>query len=185
MNRSLAVLLVLAACRTQAPQSLTTRDAAELSAASSAVSATLLSDPNAPTAELAPGEEFVPARLDGDNPAPIYPADLIRRNLPPHKIVVRILFDETGHVLDVAPSPLEASTVGVYTPRFEAAVCTRLLQFWRVWPPEIRKFRPGPDSDNDGKADYRILVDRKQLKTYFDVAFTFEIVNGEPVVRRQ
>jgi hypothetical protein len=179
-----AVVLLLAACRTQAPSTLSTRDVAEISAGSGEVSTKLIADPNAPTADLGPGEEFVPARLDGDNPPPEYPRDLIARGLPSHTIVVRIVFAENGRVLDVGPSPLEQSTVSPYTARFEAALCSRLLQFWRVWPPVIRKFRPGPDSDSDGKPDYRILVDQKVLKTFFDVAFTFEIVNGQPVVRR-
>ena len=180
----IALFLLLTACRTQVQPTLSSHELAALSESSGAVSATLIADPNAPAAELGPGEEFVPARLDGDNPAPEYPRDLIARHLPPHKIVVRVLFSENGRVLEVGPSPLERSTRSPYTERFEATLCTRLLEFWRVWPPRIRKFRPGPDSDADGKPDYRILADEKVLKTFFDVAFTFEIVNGQPVVRR-
>jgi hypothetical protein len=172
----------LAGCRTQAP-ALTTREVAELSAESGAVSAALIEDPNAPAVELGPGEEFLRAQLDGDNPAPVYPRELIARAVAPHRIVVRILFDERGRVLDAGPSPLEPSTLSGYTARFDASVCAALLT-WRVYPPAVRKFRPGPDSDADGKPDYRILVDQKPLKSFFDVAFTFEIVNGEPVVRQ-
>ncbi len=28
------------------------------------------------------------------------------------------------------------------------------------------------------------MVDRKRLKSFFDVAFTLKVVNGEPVVRQ-
>jgi len=173
---------LLTACRTQAP-SLTTRDVAELSASSGAVSSTLIKDPNAPTVELGPDEQFIPANLHPGNPAPEYPAELIAGGVPAHRIVVRILFDEMGRVLDIGPSPLEVSTSSPFTSRFDAAVCGA-LQNWRIWPPTLRKFRPGADSDGDGKADYRVMVDQKALKSFFDVAFTFEVVNGQPVVRQ-
>jgi hypothetical protein len=175
-------LALLTACRTQSP-SLTTRGVAELSASSGAVSSTLIRDPNAPTVELGPDEQFIPANLHPGNPAPAYPAELIAQGVPAHRIVVRILFDEMGRVLDIGPSPLEASTSSRLTPRFDASVCDALLN-WRIWPPTLRKFRPGPDSDGDGKPDYRVMIDQKTLKSFFDVAFTFEIVNGQPVVRQ-
>jgi hypothetical protein len=179
--RILAIAL-LTACRTHAP-SLTTHDVVELSASSGAVSSTLIKDPNAPAVELGPDEQFVPANLDPDNPAPAYPAELIGHGVSTHRIVVRILFDEMGRVLDVGPSPLESSTSSPLTARFEEAVCGALLN-WTTWPPTLRKFRPGADSDGDGKPDYRVMVDQKALKSFFDVAFTFEIVNGQPVVRQ-
>lgn len=174
--------VVLAACRTQTP-SLTTRDIAELSEGSGAVSARLIRDPNAPAVNLGPDEQFVPATLDHGNPPPQYPEDLVRLGLASHRIVARIVFEEGGHVVDVGPSPLERSTESRWASRFDAAVCEALLH-WRVWAPEVRKFRPGPDSDGDGQPDFRVMVDRKRLKSFFDVAFTFEVVNGEPVVRQ-
>ena len=128
-------------------------------------------------------EQFVQARLDHGNPPPQYPKDLVRLGLPVHRIVTRIVFEEEGHVSDVGSSPLERSTESRYTSQFDAAVCEALLN-WRVWAPEVRKFRDGPDSDGDGKPDFRVMTDRKRLKSFFDVAFTFEVVNGEPVVRQ-
>ena len=182
MRAATFALVVLAACRTQAP-SLTTRDVAELSEGSGAVKATLVADPNAPEVRLGPDEQFVPATLDHRNPPPQYPKDLVRLGLPSHRIVARIVFEEQGHVVDVGPSPLERSTQSRYSSQFDAAVCDALLN-WRVRAPEVRKFRPGPDSDSDGKPDFRVMTDRKRLKSFFDVAFTFEVVNGEPVVRQ-
>lgn len=32
--------------------------------------------------------------------------------------------------------------------------------------------------------ELRVMVDRKRLKSFFDVAFTLKVVNGEPVVRQ-
>jgi hypothetical protein len=40
-----------------------------------------------------------------------------------------------------------------------------------------------PDSDGDGKPDYRIMTAQTTLKTFFDLSFTFEVIDGQPVVR--
>jgi hypothetical protein len=64
-------------------------------------------------------------------------------------------------------------------------LCATRCKNWRCEPPHIRKFRPGPDNDHDGKPDYRIMVAQSTLKTFFDVSFSFEVVNGEPVVKSQ
>jgi hypothetical protein len=175
-------LIWLLACRPSPPPVLTTREVAEISASSGAVSATLISDPNAPSVNLGPGEEFVPAQLAHWNRPPWYPSELVSLNLKPHKVVLRITFDEKGRICDMAESPLERSTATEHRARFEEAARFAVAE-WECHPPQIRKFRPGPDSDGDGKADYRIMTDRRLFKTFFDVAFTFEVVNGQPVVR--
>ena len=178
----LSVPLVLG-CRTSVPV-LQTRDVAEISPTTGAVSATLVYDPHAPPVELGPGEEFVPAQLDAGNPHPEYPASVVPHRLSLQKVVMRVTFDEKGRPLAIAPSPLEASTPGQFLPQFEEAV-RHALQMWRCSAPRIRKFRPGPDSDGDGKPDFRVMSDQKILKSFFDVAFTFEVIDGQPVVRRR
>ena len=169
-------------CRTT-PQTLQTRELAEISAATGAVASTLIHDPNAPSVELGPGEEYVAAELDRGNPTPEYPPELVALRVPPHKVVTRITFSERGRPLTIVPSPLGGSTESAHLAAFEDAV-GRALQMWRCYPPRIRKFRPGPDSDGDGKPDFRIMADQKILKTFFDVAFTFEVIDGQPVVRQ-
>jgi hypothetical protein len=47
----------------------------------------------------------------------------------------------------------------------------------------IRKFRPGPDSDGDGKPDFLIMSSQRSLKTFFDLTFSFEVVDGQPIVK--
>ena len=176
--------LLLVSCRTSVPPSeLISHDVAEVSEESGVVSATLLEDPQPPDIQLGPGEEFRSAALAQGNAQPEYPPHLMDKRLAPHVVAIRIVFDEAGRLLETARSPLAASTESAHAPDFEAAV-TRAVETWRCFPARIRKFRDAEDSDGDGKPDYRVMIGEKLLKTRFDVAFSFEIVNGEPVVKR-
>ncbi|HVS30748.1 MAG TPA: hypothetical protein VMS98_04755 [Thermoanaerobaculia bacterium] len=179
-----AAALLIISCRSAVPPAeINPRDVAEMSPDDGVVSATLLEDPDPPEVQLGPNEEFVQPVLRRGNGEPEYPPELIDRRPAPHVVAVRLTFDEWGRLSDTSPSPLVPSTGGEHAPAFEAAVI-RAVETWRCLPARIRKFRDGPDSDGDGKADYRIMTDQKPLKTRFDVAFSFEIVNGVPVVKQ-
>jgi hypothetical protein len=97
-------------------------------------------------------------------------------------VVLRVTFDERGRASEIANSPVAASTDDDYRPAFEAAA-RKALKAWGCHPPRIRKFRPGPDGDGDGKPDFRILQAERLLQAFFDVSFTFEVINGVPVVK--
>jgi len=181
MTRARWIFIIFVACSSR-PQAIQPRDVAIISPASGEVSAKLVADPNAPTVQLGPDEDFVAPRLRPENPPPIYPPELVPLHLTPHTVAVRVMFDERGSALSVVPSPVANSTDDPYRATFEKAVETTLMR-WRCQPPRIRKFRPGPDSDGDGKPDFRILSAQRTLKTFFDVSFLFEVVNGQPVVR--
>jgi hypothetical protein len=146
------------------------------------VTAKLIADPNAPTVTLPPGEVYVQPQVMHGNPMPQYPAELIPLKLAQHVVVVRITSNEQSRVEDVQPSPLGGSTDDQFRGAFETAV-TEAVTRWKVYPAEIRKMKRGPDTDNDGKPDYDIVMARKLLKAFFDIAFRFEIVDGKPVVR--
>lgn len=146
------------------------------------VSAKLIADPSAPSVKLPPGEVYIQPQIMRGNPMPEYPADLISMRLPPHVVVVRITSNEHSRIEDIRPSPLGGSTEDEYLARFQEAVA-QAVSSWKVYPAEIRKMKDGPDLDGDGKPDYDIVVGRKVLKAFFDVAFRFEIVDGKPVVR--
>lgn len=146
------------------------------------VAATLLPDPDAPSYRLRPGEDYVAPRFSESNALPEYPATLIASRLAPHVVAVRMFLDESGCITDISESPVQASTDTIHRPMFEAAVQNALLE-WSVRPPSIRRFKPGPDLDQDGKSDYQVLVEQVPFKTYFDLAFTFEIVNGRAIVK--
>lgn len=174
-------VVAVLACRSQ-PQQLKPRNLIDISAASGAVAAKLVADPNGPELKRGPGEEYVAPQLSVNNRPPKYPADLLPLNLPRKAASVRVTFDENGRVIDVVPSPIGEITHDEYESAFMSAV-TDAVCTWHCYPASIRKFRDGPDNDGDGKPDYRILVAQRFLKTFFDVTFTFEVVNGHPVVK--
>jgi len=180
-SAAICLIAALAACRTS-PQTLTPRNVAEISPSKGSVAAKLVPAPDSPDVQLGPGEEYLAPQLASGNPQPKYPPELIARHLAPHTVAVRVTFDERGRLFDIAPSPVAESTRDEYQPAFEAAVRDAVGR-WKCWPASIRKFRDGPDADGDGKPDYRILVAERMLKTFFDISFSFEIVNGQPVVR--
>ena len=145
------------------------------------VSASVISDPNAPSAKLAPGETFLAAKLSPTG-LPEYPAELVALKLPPHVVVIRITSKEDSSVGDIRASPLGGTTEDQYRRRFEEAV-SDAVKSWRILPGEIRRMKDGPDLDGDGKPDYAIATERKFVNAFFDIAFRFEIVDGKPVVR--
>ncbi len=174
--------MLAAACRTAVPENLSSRDVATTTPATGGVAVKLVADPTAPSVQLGPGEEYVEPQLNRSNPLPVYPAELVALHLPPHVVVLRVYFDKQGDAIDVRPSPVAASTDDQYREAFEQAA-RQSLKKWRCYAAAIRKFRPGPDTDGDGKPDYRILEAQRYFSTFFDVSFSFEIVNGEPVVK--
>jgi hypothetical protein len=183
MRPHAASLLAIAlfACRSS-PQQLKPQNRIATSPASGAVSAKLVPDPNSPELKLAPGEEYIAPQLRPGNPPPEYPSGLVPLHLPPHIVSVRVTFDEYSHVIDIARSPVGQSTNDEHQPAFEEAVRSAVKR-WICYPAKIRRFRDGPDNDGDGKPDYRIMTAERFLKTFFDVTFTFEVINGHPVVK--
>jgi hypothetical protein len=175
------ILLVLGACRS-APQEFKPKEVAAISPARGAVSAKLVADPNAPTVQLGPDEQFIAPHLRPENPQPAYPSELVSLHLPPHTVSLRVTFDEQGAAWKIERSPIAPSTDDQYRPAFESALKETLMR-WKCQPPRIRKFRDGPDSDGDGKPDYRIMTAQTTLKTFFDLSFTFDVIDGQPVVR--
>jgi hypothetical protein len=183
MNRSLLLCWLVIACRSQNPsESLPSRDAAEIAPSTAAVSLELLPDPDSPDVKLGPGEEYVSPHLGSSNPTPVYPSHLVVLRLKPHTVVLRVTFDERGRAAEIARSPVGTPTEGEHRPAFEEAA-KAALERWHCSPAQIRKFRPGPDADGDGKPDFRIMQDRKILKSFFDVSFSFEVIDGVPVVK--
>ncbi|HUE95757.1 MAG TPA: hypothetical protein VMN39_03830 [Longimicrobiaceae bacterium] len=177
-----ALILLLVACRSHpVTEVLTARDVATISAATGAVSHDLLPDAGSPQVQLGPDEEFTPPGLHHSNVAPLYPPALVPLRLAPHTVVLRVTFDERGRAMTVERSPVGTPTDGEHRVAFETAAREALSE-WRCSPPRIRRFRPGPDADGDGKPDFRIMTGQRFLKTYFDVSFTFKVVDGVPVV---
>jgi hypothetical protein len=49
----------------------------------------------------------------------------------------------------------------------------------------LSKVAPGNDLDGDGTADYVVATAHERVPVYYDVKFTFEIVDGRGIVRSE
>jgi hypothetical protein len=183
MKRLVLLAVVAVGCRPAVPAKAVPAPA-PVTQSTASVTAKMIADPNAPSVRLPPGEVYVQPQVMRGNPLPQYPPDLVPLALAPHEVVVRITSNEESRIEDVRASPLGGTTDDAYRVRFEEAV-TAAVTRWKVFPAEIRKMKDGPDVDGDGKPDYTIAVGRKILKSFFDISFRFEIVNGQPVVRSE
>lgn len=143
--------------------------------------ATYIFDPENPALHLDADVKFDRPRPNDSNALPVYPERPLREHAGTHREVVRIVIDVRGQVSQVFNSPLEAGDGGPYAADFRAAVETA-VRTWKYSPGVMRKIAPGNDLDGDGKADYTVTTSIDPIAVYYDVRFTFEIVNGAGVV---
>jgi len=115
---------------------------------------------------------------------PVYPARAFADRFGPHREVVRFVVDTKGHVTEVHDSPLAASDRDAYSEEFRRAV-EEAVHRWEFSPGSLRHVEDGHDVDGDGKPDYVMTRSWELVPVYFDVRFTFEIVEGKGVVRRE
>ncbi len=80
-------------------------------------------------------------------------------------------------IASVADSPLGTSDVSVHAADFRTAV-ESAVHLWRFEPGHPLKVAPGNDLDGDGKPDYIVTTSISAVPVYYDVKFTFEIVEG-------
>jgi hypothetical protein len=102
----------------------------------------------------------------------------------PHRELVRVIIDDHGHVAHVADSPLGSSDGGPHASDFRKAV-EDAVHAWQFTPGVLRRVEPGHDLDGDGKPDYAVTTSYDLIPVYYDVKFTFEIVRGQGVVRKE
>ena len=112
---------------------------------------------------------------------PIYPERALAAGDGPHRELVRIVIDEQGNVSQVNDSPLGVSDGGPHAPDFRKAV-EEAVRAWRFSPGALRKIVDGNDLDGDGKPDYVVTTSWDVVPVYYDVRFTFEIVEGKGIV---
>jgi hypothetical protein len=89
-------------------------------------------------------------------------------------IVVRVSLDAAGVVVDVADAPGAISTGGRFAKDFRSAAWEAVRQ-WKFRPAEWQECEDGKDLNGDGKPDYKIVISKKRVPTYFDVRFDFFI----------
>ena len=113
---------------------------------------------------------------------PTYPANALAAHDGPHREVVRFVIDTHGNVDKIVDSPMEPSDEGPFAGDYRRAV-EEALRSWRYEPGVFQHVKPGEDKDGDGKPDYKIMTSWDLVPVYYDVRFTFEIVDGKGVVK--
>lgn len=112
---------------------------------------------------------------------PRYPEAALAAHDGPHHEIVRIVIDTKGNVGQVLDSPVGRSDGGPFAADYHLAV-DDAVRSWRYEPGALQHVVPGHDLDADGKPDYKVVTSRELVAVYYDIRFTFEIVNGEGVV---
>lgn len=115
---------------------------------------------------------------------PDYPGDALAAGDGPHRELVRIIIDRQGHVTEVGDSPLGTSDGGLHAASFRAAVDSA-VRTWSFAPGALLHVEPGNDLDGDGKPDYTVAKSIDIVPVYYDVRFTFQIVDGKGVVTKE
>jgi hypothetical protein len=113
---------------------------------------------------------------------PVYPERALAAHDAPHRESVRIVIDTHGNVDHVLDSPMERSDGGPFAADYRRAV-DDALRTWRYLPGALQHVAPGHDLDGDGKPDYKVMTSSDPVAVYYDIRFTFEIVDGKGVVK--
>jgi hypothetical protein len=92
------------------------------------------------------------------------------------------VIDTFGNVSEVLDSPMERSDGGASTADYRRAV-DDAVRTWRFQPGRFQHVTDGADKDADGKPDYKVMTSWEAVAVYYDIRFTFEIVDGEGVVK--
>ena len=119
-----------------------------------------------------PAEKFV---------LPTYPERALAVGDGPHREIVRIVIDPHGAVTQVQESPMGTSDGGPFAADYRAAV-EDAVRRWRYMPGYLLTVKDGEDKDGDGRADSKITTAVDPVAVYYDVRFTFEILDGRGVV---
>ena len=113
---------------------------------------------------------------------PNYPGRALAAHDGPHREIVRIVIDTHGIVSQVGDSPLGQSDGGRFAADYRRAV-DDAVRTWRYQAGALLHVVPGHDLDGDGKPDYKVVTSWDVVAVYYDIRFTFEIVDGKGVVR--
>jgi len=141
-------------------------------------------DPSNPALKLDSDMRFMRPSPRGALALPLYPDDALRAGDGPHHEIVRVVIDDQGDVASVGDSPLGTSDGGLYATSFRKAV-DDAVHSWHFMPGVLSRVAPGNDLDGDGKADYVVTTAHEVVPVYYDVKFTFEIVDGRGIVRSE
>lgn len=122
-------------------------------------------------------EELVPPTPDETLAAPVYPEEALQAKAE-GDVVVQLLVDTSGRIVQISDSPKAASTTGPFAAAFRRAV-EQAVRSWQFAPAMVETVRPGKDNDQDGKPDYSIVESRSATAVHLHYRFTFRIVAGQ------
>jgi hypothetical protein len=138
-------------------------------------------DPAKPANDLPADVQFIRPHPAGVTALPRYPGRALIAHDGPHREDVRIVIDAQGTVSSVSDSPLAQSDGGPYADDYRRAV-KEAVQTWQYAPGLLQHVQNGPDHDNDGKPDYKVASSSDPIAVFYDIRFTFKIVEGKGVV---
>ncbi|HEV8701803.1 MAG TPA: hypothetical protein VGV60_11080 [Candidatus Polarisedimenticolia bacterium] len=141
-----------------------------------------LPDPAAKTPPLAGGRQLFLAPVPLETPLPAFPAVALADGMHPVVVVIRIVIGEQGNVLGVLDSPVAPYEAGSTALVFRAAV-EEALRGWSYKPAIIRSFVGGEDINHDGRPDVDVVTQDTPVRSYLDLRFTFDVVDGRGQVR--
>ena len=139
-------------------------------------------DPANPALGLPEDVQFSRPRPEATTVLPRYPERALAANDGPHREIVRIVIDTKGIVSQVSDSPMGTSDGGPFAEDYRRAV-DEAVRTWRYQPGVLQHVVPGNDLDADGKPDYKVVTSSDLVAVYYDIRFTFEIVDGTGVVK--
>jgi len=176
-NATLAVLMALVASQgcLFRPQPVAT-PAMDNSSVAGRVGFEFVPDPNSPRPALSAGQRF-------SRPIPLvtrlpeYPQEALLSELAPVMLVARIIVEEDGTVQEIQASPLEKSTDSGSREPFWAAIRQAVLR-WEFAPAIILTLKERQDLEGGGE-DKEELTDARPVRTYLDLRFKFEVVDGQ------
>jgi hypothetical protein len=140
-------------------------------------------DPARVRPSLTDRQVFMPPR-PLETPLPIYPESELHKNTGPVTVVVRIFVGTDGSVDQVFDSPLGGSTQIDTGDPFRSSV-EQAVRGWRFASGQVRTLAESEGSDGERKPDFRVIADETPVRTYLDLRFTFEVIDGKGRVRSE
>jgi hypothetical protein len=141
------------------------------------VSGNLIEAPAADQYAASPGIRFQQPTPSPDNALPDYPSRLLSQHLAGVEIKIRLVVDEHGAVIQTQPLQAISDPLQPFLRAVESAV-----SHWQFIP--LIKLADAPGSSTVVIGDTSLLFDGQATALPFhqDYAFTFEQVNGQPIV---
>lgn len=179
--RCLVFALLLSGCAAKKPPHATAPPTAPRPPAEGKTRYSYIFDPANPALGLPADVQFLRPMARETKTLPVYPAAALAAHDTPHREVVRIVIDDHGSVGQVSDSPMERSDDGPFAADYRRAVDSA-VRTWHFQPGVLQHVRDGEDKDGDGKADYKVMTSWEHVAVYYDIRFTFEIVDGKGIV---